>query len=234
MNRPKRYGRVRWTVQEVEILRREWGEIGVRSLRAKLPGRTWCGIRQKAHDLGLEFGIPQGKVSIKEGARRAGLSEDLFLRVIVAAGVLVKRHPFPTQEHSFGARWQVCEWDEAREAVERWAGGVEKVTAAARRHGLTPGCLWCWLRDAGVIKPEGKRAGFRELPSSVIDAVVAKRRTPEDAYRSVREAAEAAGVGVDLLRRRLAKAGHVAGARGSRLIVTKALVCEVLEARRAA
>jgi len=121
-----------------------------------------------------------------------------------------------------------------REAVERRAG-VEAVGEAARRHGLESGCLWPWLRDAGVIGDGPHGRGRKHLiPTEVIDRVVAEHRPPES-YRSVREAAQAEGVAADGLLRGLKRAGFVSGGRrGACRPVPKALVQQVLEARRAA
>lgn len=97
------YGRA-WTRDEVVILRREWGEVGERTLRAKLPGRTARAIYAKASDLGLP---PQsdGRESLEAAARRLGVDE-LAVRKLVAEGgfTLGLAAPLAARERRYARR----------------------------------------------------------------------------------------------------------------------------------
>ena len=107
-----------WTPAEDAILRREWGELGARGLRAKLPGRTWLAIREQA--LRLRLGpANQGRVSVAEAARRAGYDRKSLCRILDLQGVQVRRVWGERPDAKLTHPHRVVVWDEVREAVER-------------------------------------------------------------------------------------------------------------------
>jgi hypothetical protein len=133
----------RWTTRELDILRREWGDVGERALRKKLRGRTWSGIAQKARELGLPAPT-QGTVSLKAAAQHIGLHPVTLRRILDASGVQVAQHTRGTtiSPRRLGHyRWQRVEIDRAVEAVETWDAHRRArltVTEAAERCGVSP------------------------------------------------------------------------------------------------
>jgi hypothetical protein len=80
-----------WTQAEVDVLLREWGEVSERTLRAKLPGRTWDGIAQQARKHGLPA-PSRGLVSVQAAAKHIGLHRLTLLRILKLARIQVVQH----------------------------------------------------------------------------------------------------------------------------------------------
>jgi hypothetical protein len=152
----------RWTPAECAILLREWADVGEKALRQRLPGRTWCGIAQKARKMGL--GDPaQGRESFDAVLARTGLCSRRLRRILREAGVLIALRPRASaprcakQSH----RWLAVNTDVAVEAVEAWlARGGMTVAAAAEHCGCDKGLLRRALRQLAATRPvEGMAAG---------------------------------------------------------------------------
>lgn len=106
-----------WSPQECSILRREWGDVGKRTLLSKLKGRTWSAVLNKSFELGLRD-QQQGRVSITEAARRAGFCLPTLRTILEAQGVKVRR-VWGQRTRQDSAPRQVVVWDDVRRAVER-------------------------------------------------------------------------------------------------------------------
>ena len=128
---------VLWTRRELTILRNEWGELGERSLRRKLPGRTMSAISMKARELGL-VNPNQGKASMKEAERASGINRRRLARIFAEYGVRLtyRVRTFtrdPSAEHG---RYWVFDLDEAMDAVRAWlaakAARLNRAEAMAR------------------------------------------------------------------------------------------------------
>ena len=167
--------KVHWTQEEDAVLRREWGEVGQRSLKKKLRGRSWRAIYRRACNLGLPQGLPQGSVALSRAAEILGLCGPQSVEALARRqGVPVRLHPHPhapegTRRHP----WRCVDLDDITAAMEREATQVEVVAAAARCRGLYAATLRRWLMDAGELPRESNGGRWRRLPSAVIDAVVA-------------------------------------------------------------
>lgn len=213
--RPKRPGKRaarhnhHWTAAEDGILRREWGEVGQRALKAKLRGRSWMAIYKRAEDIGLPGGLPQGYVSLSRAAEILGLCDkNGVLRLAQRQGVITRLHPHPratreSQRHP----WQCVDLDEITAAMQREVTTTEVVSTAARVRDLYPATLRLWLIADGVLTPSapgGPRLTGR-LPSAVIDEVVA-RHAPAG-YGRRAEVARRLGVSESTLRTLLKRAG---------------------------
>jgi hypothetical protein len=90
-NRGARYAKIAprggraWTPAEDATLRREWSEVAQRTLRAKLPGRSWRAILRRATMvLGLTS-IPQGWETFDSAARRTGYCSETLRGILVWA-----------------------------------------------------------------------------------------------------------------------------------------------------
>lgn len=112
-----------WSSAECATLSRLW-PLGYSraSLSQKLPGRTWYAIVTKARELGCKSGPPQGYVSLSEAERRLGYSRST-LREIFALAEVASRRIRPGAQSRRREGWTAYEFDEAREAVERWISG---------------------------------------------------------------------------------------------------------------
>lgn len=121
----------RWTAAEDGILRREWGEVGERRLRAMLPGRRSTAIARRAEFLRLAHPA-QGMETVKAAMERVGMNRKQFRRVLAEAGVRViqrVRGSGVRAENRGQYRWCCVYPDEVTAAVEAWlARGRETLT----------------------------------------------------------------------------------------------------------
>lgn len=163
--------RAHWTRRENAILVREWHDVQPRTLRRKLPGRTWCAIAEHAKLLGLPLGIPQGHVSIKEAARRAGYAMPTLRALLVRQGV-----PMHARCESSARRSQVrryVEWEACMRAIQADLR-METLTQAAERTQFSAQWLREILRAAGIYRAE--RGERPRLDPATVDAALAARR----------------------------------------------------------
>jgi hypothetical protein len=146
---------------------------------------------------------------MSEAARRAGTSWELLHRILTESKVTMRRYLAPSGRSDKRRSPLIVEWEAARKAVEAW-GRKETIGGAARARGLVASTLRRWLDNAGVLKPQEGRRRVREVPSEVIDRIVARNTPPATAeryYASVMEASVELGVNYTQLRRRLRQAG---------------------------
>lgn len=121
---PPRRRHMPWTEREVLSLRLAWGETP-RTLREKLPGRTWVAIVHQARAIGLgSVARYQGVVSLTEAARVCGYAWQTLLSILRREGVRVEHyHGGRGAERRVQGRARhmlyAVDLDEAREAVER-------------------------------------------------------------------------------------------------------------------
>jgi hypothetical protein len=217
---------VMWTSSEDETLRNSWNEVGNRVMAKRLPGRTLCGIYERARALGLRAGTPQGMVSVKSLANDPLWGYDYYktLRIL-------KAHEVPTHRFGYtnpGKRPRgtlYVDRSDAREAAEAWERaiadqrvGKETPKEAAKRIGVRAHTLSEWLTDAGLLPPRdsGVKRIFWAAPE-VYDAIAEryKGRARCAGKECPKHAAKRLGVGYDTLRRWLRDDG-VTKVNGSR------------------
>lgn len=141
----------RWTAAEDAILRREWSELGARSLRRVLPGRTSCAIALRGRALGLPPQA-QGRDSVSSAARALGMDYRQTRRLAREAGmrldplvpVPVARRTYPKREADAEALAAILRQRDARtQAARAWdlARGASHDTSRRRmmRAGLSVG-----------------------------------------------------------------------------------------------
>lgn len=180
---PPRRPRTRWTARELQILRLHWG-ASPRTLREKLPGRSWAAITNKVADLGLaRVAEHEGLVSLAEAARHCGFSYPTMVEILRAEGVEIHRYHggmlaerrCQGRGHARGRRHAV-DLDEAREAVERHLARrarTETIAEAARRYGMSRPGMRYRLLLAGVLTPQDRPA-HRRLDVAAVDRAMAQ------------------------------------------------------------
>jgi hypothetical protein len=153
----------RWTAAELGVLRREWGDVGERTLRAKLRGRSWTGIAQQARAMGLPSPT-QGLVSIKAAAAHIGLHPITLRSILDAAGVQVVRHvrASPRNASNQGrCRWRRVDLERATEAVEaydRERAASLTLMQAAEHCDVCHDVMHAAMRMLAAMRPIGDRA----------------------------------------------------------------------------
>lgn len=180
------FGRA-WTREELTTLRREWGEVGERTLREKIPGRTVLAIWAKARELGLP---PQsdGREGIRPAARRLGI-DDLAVRKLIDEAGMTLGHAAPITPRNRRFARRAVDAD-ALEVVLRQRD-LRCTTSHAwdTRHGLTRSVTASRARRAGVTL-RGAPGGRAYVPSVVLAEVHAG--LPGPACELWRRAVEAA------------------------------------------
>jgi hypothetical protein len=83
-----------WTANQVALLVREWGELGARSLVAKLRPHTWTAVRQKAIALRLPLGVPQGRATANQLSKLLGIDRGSVGPLMEQLGVAA-RNAYP-------------------------------------------------------------------------------------------------------------------------------------------
>lgn len=169
-----------WTAREDKLLAIEWGDIGVRVLRSKFPGRTWLAIVHRAQKLGL--GSPaQGHVSIAHAAKVCGYPHMTLAKIIRAQGVTVHQHPGGALAGKRVCQRYLVDLDEVREAVVRHlaADTRETLHQAAARVGLTHRQIKERLLRAGLLPRRGRGYVLRVEPADVDRAVASWVEKPK-------------------------------------------------------
>lgn len=175
--RPARFHKP-WTPAEDKVLLLEWGEVSPRVLKAKLRGRSWSGIYNRAIKvLHLPYGFPQGTVSIKEAARRLGYANAKSVAALaVRQSVAIRLHPTPPTLELKRNPHRCVDWQDIHDAYLREANTTETIKEGALRHGLVDVTLARWLRQAEVLGPKQGHGQPQRVPSADIDRVVAAHR----------------------------------------------------------
>jgi hypothetical protein len=164
-----------WTARERAYVEANWQVVGVAAIALALR-RTRCAIVQYAKELGLPFGIPQGCLSIEQAAKRQSYERSVLRKILQREGVAF--HPWQGfRGRGKSPRYYVDEVEmlEALERHERRVHSTETIKGAARARGLCHQMLGRWLYEAGAA-PADQRGRPHEIPSEVIDRVIAERR----------------------------------------------------------
>lgn len=215
-----------WSPDEDDILRKSWNEVGNHAMSKRLPGRTLCGIYERARALGLRAGTPQGMVSVKSLANDPLWGYDYYKTLKILRTGNVSTHRFSYTNPSKRARGTLyVDESDAREAAEAWERaiadqrvGKETPKEAAKRLGVRARTLSEWMTDAGLLPPRGNgvKRIFWAAPD-VYDALAARypHRARFTGKECPKHAAKRLGVGYDTLRRWLREDG-VTKVNGSR------------------
>lgn len=195
----------RWTEHADARLAFDWGVIPLREIAKRL-GRTEAALYERARQLRLGLGCPQGHAYLTHIAVECGYSTRAMRYILRWAGVQLKRgmtRPGASKRgkglHEY-VTW-VVERDRAREAVEAWLA-AEYVSAAADRLGLDADTLTRLLvADGRAAKPDHKHRW--RVPVELCDEVVAAYRSGE----TMAQAARRLGVRQTRLRARMIAAG---------------------------
>lgn len=174
-----------WTAREDATLRIEWGEVAQRTLRQKLPGRSWVAIWSRAHHLGL--GSPaQGRVSVTAAARACGYAYATFVQILRAEGVAIEHHPGGIrQAFQRACPRYLVDLDDCRDAVARYIArtsvddGTESLLEAAARNWMSIHAMRNRLTRAGLITGEQRGHPLRLRPEDVDRAVRQWRPRPK-------------------------------------------------------
>lgn len=179
-----------WTPADDEKLRMHWAELTLPAV-AKLLGRSTAATYWRAQKIGLSLGCPDGLVYLSQAAQRCGFTTTQFRKILAWAGVRIRRAASRATTVVRGTHC-VDPYD-AEDAVRQWLK-TEPVEVAARARGVCGESLRSWLEDAhraGKDVPrKPARKGTWRVKSTVIDAIVAERRSKTP----VRQAAARLGV----------------------------------------
>lgn len=162
-----------WTELQDRRLRLLWGEKTIEQLEPEL-GRSKYGIYDRAYDLGLPIGCPQGYEYFTAAAERTGFTKGELWRVLSHYKVPVRR-AMSRPAKGVTSRRHVVEPDAVDEAIEQWLQ-AEVLAVAAKARGIVPSTLERWLVASGLPLPKkpGKRRRWR-IPTTTIDAAIAAR-----------------------------------------------------------
>ena len=84
-----------WSPPEIEILKKNWGELSSREMMKRLPGRSWYAIKMYAYnELKLKAGKPQGMVCMAEACRITGYDHQQLYKIMKEQNVTTWANPF--------------------------------------------------------------------------------------------------------------------------------------------
>ena len=161
-----------WTAAECDRLRLLWGDGGNIYTIARKLGRPAGGTFEKACDLGLPIGTPQGFERMTHAARRAGYDISTLTMILRWAGK--PRHP--ALSHPHGQRRQrghVVDPIDVDDAVAAW-NETESVRRAAQRAHVDYRTLVRGLDAIGIHMPGGRR--MLRVTDMQVQAALATRR----------------------------------------------------------
>jgi hypothetical protein len=162
-----------WTEAEDCTLRLNWGEKSIKEIALQL-GRSIYGVYDRAYDLDLPLGCPQGFEFFTAAAKRTGFTKGEFSKLLRYSRVEVR----PAMSRPSGSktpRASIVEPDAVDEAVRVWMQ-TETLAVAADRHGVAPKTLERWLMSSGLHLPKKpKHRRHWRIPSETIDAAAAMR-----------------------------------------------------------
>lgn len=195
-----------WTEREDNELRLSWGIHPLKEIATKLQ-RTPYGVYTRAYVLGLGLGCPQGFETLPEACARTGYGPTTLVTILNWARVPLR--PWTSAPWCKHAR-RCVEPIAVDDAVAAWCQR-ETIRDGARRHNITYSMLVIWLHadvEAGLVEAPRRRRGTHwRLAPSVIDAVVARRRSVEP-REPFALAAKRVGIAKRTLKRWLAEAGQ--------------------------
>ena len=175
----------KWTEHDQNYLCMYWGLRPIVAIATAL-GRTPTAIYERAREMGLGAGCPQGAEYLSTAAARAGYDLSALRRILRWANVPVRRttsHP----AHTAG-RSHVVEPVAVDAAIAKWVA-LETSADAARRVGLSQETMARLLRQA---ERSGQVSGGRcggthwHVAPHVVDAIVASRAGREDGKTAAR------------------------------------------------
>lgn len=188
MKRRKKYRLKRryaghWADSEIAALRRHWHDLGQRGLHSAITAahprrlrRTWLAIVTKAWQLGLPLTVPNGYLSIREAAERAGFSWRFMMRILREQGVQIQRR-YIQRRYSCSSRKRrlpryIVDEFEAMRAVEvHLENAPQSANAWARQLGLEH---WQFANHARALFPGKATKKFWRLTSEQALAVKAR------------------------------------------------------------
>ncbi len=201
--------RRRWTADELERLRAQWGLESLDAI-ARALGRTRLTVYWQAQRLGLPLGCDEDHEYLSAAAARCGYDTIQLRRILKWAGVPV----LSAYSRKRRGRTHLVDPYEVDDAVARWLR-TETVEAAARRVGTTGCVLLKWLRKAGVEpqRAPGWKPGTREnkrhmrVESAEVDRVIRERAEARERSESVGAIARRLGLTTRTLTKWLEESG---------------------------
>lgn len=196
--------RRRWTADDDERLRAQWGLEDIYTISRNL-GRTRLTVYWRAYELDLPLGCPEGWEYVSDAAARAGFATATLWRILRFSHVRVL-HAYARNQ---GTRHKhIVEPIDVDDAVRAWME-TETLTEAARRLSVNPESLYRWCEEAGVLLHRDgriKRSRMRAA-SSEFDRAVAEQRQRQEQSVSLAQAARELGLDRTTLAKRLRAAG---------------------------
>ena len=182
-----------WSSEELATLVAEHQQSTLDVLLQKLPGRSPLGVVSKAKKLGLKHGQPQGTLSVRRMAERAGFSPPAFRQILAWAEVPIKTFNYLTEKGVRRRKRQAVEIDLAIGAVALYQT-TESVTQFHLRMGVRHELMQRWLRNdplqpACVFGVRGKNVRYW-----TVDLLALLYRNRPSGGCSARGAAVALGV----------------------------------------
>jgi hypothetical protein len=211
--------RRRWTDDEIQYIESEW-EFTKPHIIARELNRKIRAIINKAENLGLHKGPPEGCDFVTAVANKMGYEPSTFYGILEHFNVKVTRLPtIPqgkrkrtkrTTRRRFKAPHRYVDIMEAEEAVRKWVTETETIPKAAERLEISQHRLTDILIAAGLkVVSKDKKFALR-LNSKTLDKLVAdwrKKREEDSRFETLLQAADRHGLWYESLRLWLRKAG---------------------------
>lgn len=161
-----------WSELENYRLRMLWASGLSLTMIAKRIGRTEWAVFERAREVGLSLGVPDGCEYIKDACARTGYHHKTLWMILRWSGVIT--HATITKPTRGKRRRYYVDPFDVDEAIKKWHA-TETVDAAARRLGMSGNGLRHRLKVAGVLTPRGAGSSrHHRIESAVIDRVVAE------------------------------------------------------------
>ncbi len=207
MHRANRIGlqsRRRWSADDDQQLRAEWGEYSL-GVVARHLNRTVATTYWRARKLGLPLGCPQGREYLTAAAERTGFDTKSLRLILKAQGVRI----MPALARPTGAKrhFHVVDPQDVDDAIAEHLKGAP-VQQHAKDYGVSGDCLRFWLlraRAAGfdVPAPPTQARCYWHVPTETVAKVMAWRASQE----TVMGGAKRSGLHRETLHRLLLAAG---------------------------
>lgn len=187
-HRARRLGlkrRRRWTAEDDRCLVALWGAESLPTIARRL-GRTRAAVYVRAREIHLECGASTGYEYLTGAAKRTGYTVEQLRVILKAGGVRISRSM--SRPSNATRSFHVVDPYDVDRAVEAWHA-TELVHPAAVARGIGGDVLRGWLLAAiaegtEMPKPPKRFKARWRVPSSVIDAVIARRNELESVARA--------------------------------------------------